>query len=261
MQRHKFIIVVLSILVLINFSCFLEAAVRVEPARIILTSKLGAQNTGVIEVVNNGEKEAMLQAFLYDWSLDDKDGLKTYQAGTLDTTLNNYIKFNPRSFIIEPGKKQLVRFTISTPEDLDKELRGIVFFEQEIQAPQDGSGALVKTQIGSVIYLVPEYVEYNFRINEVRFATIESPQRCLIIVENMGKAHLRFNINYKIIDSTNQLIEEDTLDTNVLLPDYERGLAFNFNNEMKPGDYKLLLTFNFINDKKSAEYEIPFQIK
>jgi len=83
----------------------------------------------------------------------------------------------------------------------------------------------------------------------------------LLIMENNGSAHLRFSINYKIIDSNSNLVEEDRLENNVLLPGFQRGLIFNFNQKLNSGDYKLILNYNFLNSDKKSDYEIPFTVK
>lgn len=262
-MKSKAIILILIVLLVISFNYEVFATIKVEPARIIINSKLNSRSTGVIEVINNGEEQMLLQAFLYDWTLNDREALITYEPGTLDNSLSNYIKFNPRSFILDPGKKQIVRFTITTPESLDRELRGIVFFEHETDYTDEATGAKVKTQLGTVLYLIPENVNYNFKLNEVRFSTAQDKDvhSSLLIMENRGAAHLRFSINYKIIDENSNLIEEARLDNNVLLPDFQRGLIFNYNQKLSPGNYKLILEFNFLNSNKKSDYEIPFTVK
>ena len=254
--------IIFLLLVLIISSSLVNASVRVEPARIILSSKLGARSTGVINVINNGEEEVLLQAYLYDWLVDNQEGISILEPETLDSSLSNYIKFNPRSFILGPGEQQKVRFTIASPQDLDRELRGIVFFEREISY-EEGTGARVLTQIGTVIYLIPENVEYGFKLKEARFSTKndDGNQSCMLIMENIGKAHLRFILDYKIIDSNSKLIEESSITNKVLLPGYERGLVFNFNNQLASGDYKLLLNYSFLNNDRGASYEIPFSVE
>lgn len=239
------------------------AAVKVEPARIIMNSRLDTRTTGVINVVNNGDSQVFLQAYLYDWTEDNAGSLITRNPGQLETSLDDYIKFNPRSFILEPGQKQVVRFTITTPEDLNKELRGIVFFEEEISYSEEGTGARVITQVGTVIYLIPENVNYHFKLKEVRFRaqTERENQSSLIIMENKGDAHIRCEINYKIIDSNSRLVEEGSIGEKIIIPTFERGAIINFENRLDPGKYKLLLSYKFLNNNEQKSYEIPFDVK
>lgn len=253
----------LVIFLLFVFSCDIMASIKLEPARIVIKSEPNQRNTGVIEVINNGEEPLLLQAYLYDWSLDARDDVITYKPGTMDNSLANYIKFNPRMFVIDRGEKQVVRYTITTPENLDKELRGIVFFENTTDMVDATTGAVVKTQIGTVLYLTPEKVQYNFKLKEVRFLTREENnlQRFLVIMENNGEAHLRFVITYKIINEKSELIEEGNLDQYVILPGNERGLVFSSKNELNHGNYKLILNYQFINSDQQRDYEIPFSIE
>ena len=261
-KNYKFYIISILFFTIL-FSTNIMASIKIEPARIIIKTQLGQKETGVIEVINKGEKQVLLQAYLYDWSLDDRDGLVTYKSGTMDNSLNNYIKFNPRSFILDKGEKQIVRYTVTTPVDLDQELRGVVFFENAIDMVEAETGAMVTTQIGSVIYLIPDKVHYNLNLKEVRFLIRENNnlQRFLVIMENQGRAHLRIFIEYKIVNEKSELVEEGNIDQYVLLPGFERGLVFSSKNELNPGEYKLLLKYYFLNTDNQKEYEIPFSIE
>ena len=261
--KRVFLIFNFLLLIFILLNTISYAAVKVEPARIIMNSKLDTRTTGVINVVNNGDSQVFLQAYLYDWTEDKTESLITRNPGELDSSLYNHIKFNPRSFILEPGQKQVVRFTITTPEDLEQELRGIVFFEEEISYSEEGTGARVITQVGTVIYLVPENVKYHFKLNEIRFkAQTESENMSsLIIMENKGNAHIRYELKYKVIDSNSRLVEEGSLEEKIIIPTFERGVIINFENRLNPGDYKLLLSYNFINNNEQKSYEIPFKVK
>ena len=162
-----------ELFILITFILFSEltfANVRVEPARIILNALNKKHSTGLVEVINTGEEEIELKALLNDWAVDEKDGLIFFEAGKTEYSLNTLIKFNPRNFKIQPGKKQIVRFTISNPgvKEIIKELRGVVFFEQETDFIDAATGSKVKSQIGTIIYYIPEGVKYNFKFEGLR---------------------------------------------------------------------------------------------
>src|SRR6056297_2478873 len=103
MFKNKLLIIILILLLSLTFfNQSINATTRVEPSRIIINSKLDTRNTGIINVINTGEKQILLQAYLYDWNLKNNEGLKTYKPGTLDTSLEGLIKFNPKSFILDP---------------------------------------------------------------------------------------------------------------------------------------------------------------
>ena len=256
---------VLFLIFITIFSGISWAAVRVEPARIILNALDKKHSTGLIEVINTGEEEIELKALLNDWALDENDGLIFYEAGETDYSLDGLIKFNPREFKIPPGKKQIVRFTISNPETAEtiRERRGVVFFEQETGLIDAATGSNVKSQVGSVIYYIPESVKYDFKFNGLRvYKTSDSiPQGITIRVKNDGEAHLRYYPSYKIINSENKVVMEKSFSELIILPGYERQFAFYLEDRLKKGDYTFILSFRLYNTSYEPEYQIPITIE
>lgn len=239
------------------------ATVRVEPARIIINSLARSRSTGTIEVVNKGEEAVELKAVLNDWSLNEKDALLFFEAGKSSYSLDGLIKFNPRVFTLQPGKKQIVRFTINTPEKPERERRGVVFFEHETDYTAGETGSKVVTQIGTVIYLVPEDIKYNFKFTGLRIYKTPppEPQPVVLSVENAGTGHFRYYLSYKIVDSQNRLVMEEKFnDEFIILPEYKRKITFMLAERLEPGDYKLMLEFKFYNTDQTADYQIPIKI-
>ncbi|MGM0602257.1 MAG: hypothetical protein ACQESS_02960 [Bacillota bacterium] len=261
----NFFVIVFLAFFLISFSFDTSATVRIEPARIILNALEKEHSTGMIEVINSGEEEVELTALLNDWALDERDAVVYYDPGETDYTLDGVIKFNPRQFVVPPGKKQIVRFTISRPENekIPKERRGVVFFEQETEYMDVATGSRVKTQVGTVIYYIPEGVKYSFKFTGLRvYNTSESlPQGIVLRLQNDGDAHMRYYPSYKIVDSENKIVEEKTFNELLILPGYERQFSFFLENKLAPGDYKVLLEFKFYNTNNKAEYQIPIKIE
>ncbi len=264
MLRNKFLVIILILLIsLTYFNVTSTATTRVEPSRIIINSSLDTRNTGIINVINTGDEQILLQAYLFDWDLESRGGLETYEPGTLDSSLEGLIKFNPRSFILEPGQSQVVRFTITTPEEINRELRGVVFFENQTDFVYEETGSRLVTQVGTIIYLIPDKVEYKFKMLEVRFANPEDehPDSCMIVMRNDGNAHIRFKIDYKIINEKRQLIEEGFVEENVILPNLIKRVIIPFKNKLDSGDYKLILKYKFINNEKESNFEVPFFVE
>ena len=252
----------LFILLLISINVY--AVVRVEPARIIINAVNKNSRTGMIEVINKGEEEIELTALLNDWSLDSEDSLIYYEEGQTKYTLNGLIKFNPKKFTLPPGGKQIVRFTISDPEEeLPIERRGVIFFEQETEMIDAATGSRIKNQIGSVIYYVPENLKYQFQFLGLRvYKNKESlPQGIELHVRNTGNAHLRYFISYKIVDSENKVVMEDEFEELVILPEFKRVFSFYLLERLDPGKYTFIANFNLYNISKDAEYQIPITIE
>ncbi len=239
------------------------AVTHVEPARLILHVEPGARRTGTIKVTNKGEEEIEVKAILYDWVLDSKEALVTSQAGSRPETLAELIKFNPRQFEVGPGKTQVVRFTIKAPEDLEQERRGIVFFEEETGLVEEATGAKVVTQIGTAIYFVPTTAQSKFRLLAAKVETgvgEEENNLGLLLVKNDGNAHIRYTINYKIINNKGAVIEDSKVEERVILPQATRVAAFPITDQLAAGEYKILLQIHFYGTDKIADYTLPFVV-
>jgi hypothetical protein len=240
------------------------ATIRVEPARIILNELTNKQSTGIIEVINNSEEEVELTAILNDWSLDENNELIVYDPGVTEYTLDRLIKFNPKIFTLSPGGKQIVRFTIAKPENnIDLERRGVIFFERDTGMIDEATGSIVKSQIGSVIYFIPQNTTYEFQFLGLRLYNTENniPQGIVVDIKNIGNAHLRYYPSYKIINNKNELVMENKFEELIILPGYERQFSFYLKDRLESGKYNFILEFEFFNVKEKAEYQIPITIE
>lgn len=258
-------LLIISVLILI-FSLAIEVAAitHVEPARFIISVNPGQRRTGTIKVTNKGEEEIAVKAILYDWDLKRDDSLITLEAGTKQETLDQLIKFNPRQFKIAGGKTQVVRFTIRAPENLKKERRGIVFFEEETGLTEESTGAKVVTQIGTAIYFVPSTAEFRFKLlgAKIKVAETEADDNlALLLMENAGQAHIRYTVNYKIINSKGALIADNEVTEKVILPQKTRVLSFAIKEKIPAGKYKMLLQLEFYGTDKAADYTLPFVVE
>jgi hypothetical protein len=257
-------ILFLVLIIIFIFTAYALATIRVEPSRIILNALEKERSTGVIEVINNGEEEVELTTLLKDWSLDEKDSVVVFEAGETDYSLDGLIKFNPRIFTLAPGQKQLVRFTVSSPNSGNpKERRGIVFVEHETDLIDNATGSRVKTQIGTTIYYVPVGVKYDFKFLGLRVfnSPEQMPQGISLRVKNDGEGHMRYFPSYKIVNSNNELVMEDKLSQLLILPKNERYFSFYLKDRLESGNYNFMLEFSFYNTDRVAEYQIPIKIE
>lgn len=257
-------IIIIVLIIIFVFTASALATIRVEPSRIILNALERERSTGVIEVVNNGEEEVELTTVLHDWGLDERDSVVVFEAGETNYSLDGLIKFNPRVFILAPGQKQIVRFTVSNPEsDIPRERRGIVFVEHETDLIDNATGSRVKTQIGTTIYYVPVGVKYDFKFLGLRvFNSPEPmPQGISLRLRNDGEGHMRYFPSYKIVDVENKLVMEKEFTQLLILPHNQRQFSFYLEDRLEPGDYKILLGFRFHNTEQVAEYQIPIKIE
>jgi len=246
----------------IAFSIPLSASSIVDPARFLFTVKPGGSVTGMIKVTNPGNVKSEVNAVVYDWTLNNRDKMITSLLGTRPDSLKNMIKFNPRHFKLAAGESQIVRFTLSPPAGIKPaECRGIVFFEEKAEKESKLTGANVVTQVGSTIYLGIEGMKMAFGLTK---ATIKCTSKGVCQgkaeIVNQGSGHIRYRIEYRIIDAKRKLIAEDSFPEKVILPGFKKTVTFPIAQKLKPDKYNLLLTINFLGTNRSATKTIPFKV-
>lgn len=251
----------ISIFILTFAARLLSASTIVDPSRFIFTLKPGNRTTGTIKVSNPGNKEAIVNAIVYDWALNDEDKMVTSELGTRKDSLKGLIKFNPQNFKLAPGESQIVRFTLTAPTDHPPiEHRGIVFFEEKIPKDPNNLGANILTQVGSTIYLGIEGMKMAFNFNNVSVARQGKTYRGEMTVCNSGAGHVRYRIGYKIVNEKSTLVNETELPEMVILPECTRKITFPLPEQLEPGKYNLLLTIYFLGNNKTANRTIPFTV-
>ena len=265
MGKH-FKILLFIILIITVFQVTIDnvqASVKVEPSKFILSLEPGERKTGSIIVTNKTDQEKNIKALLYDWTLDKKENLVIEEKGTLKDSLEGLIKFNPRQFTLPPGLTQIVRFTVKRPEKIDYELRGVVFFEDEKAFSGESMGANVVTQVGATIYARPEKIDLsNFKFLGFRLYLPEkgSP-RGLIIVENNCPVHLRYTIKYTLINSKGKQLLEEKVEEKYILPEFRKGEIIPFKTELKSGKYNLFLETSFEGIENKIKTTVPINIE
>ncbi len=260
-KSSAFFVIIILIILITTISA--GATVRVEPSRYILTYYPGARITESVNVTNQTDRTLNLIASFYDWNLDEKYELETYQRGTLDSSFDGYLRFNPRRFTLSPGESQIVRFTITIPEEENnRERRGIIFIEHEDLLDVAEIGAAIVTRIGTTVYAVPAEQEFIFTLKETQIIKNDLGDIFgAYLTSNDGEIHVRYRVKYSIISAEGRKIEEGEIEERVLLPDTERGVIFRIQSELEPGDYQLISKFSFPGSSEELNEAINFTVR
>lgn len=249
---------------LFGFVITTEASIKVDPSRVIFHMEQGQRKTETIQVYNNSNRELDLIAVLYDWELDEADNLVNYESGTLEHSLDGLIRFNPRQFTLGPGESQLVRFTITYPEEENPfERRGIIFFEHEDPLDEeDVMGAQLRTMIGTTVYALPEIYEISlYYLEGLVHESEDGTFWGAILLGNNSPVHTRLEVDYNIINQRGAVIEEGRSEEKVILPQDVRGIYFPLEEDFEPGNYQLLFDINLVGIDFTISESISFEIE
>lgn len=250
----------LSILLMVFFLGTLSlAAILVEPSRFILKIEPGKRESGFITVINTGSLPADLKAVLYDWDLSETGELIELQAKTRTDSLDGLIKFNPRQFTIQPGKAQIVRFTIDAPQD-GLEHKGVVFFEESFVPPSGTIGATVTTKVGPIFYVAPTNIELALQFNDIRVVQENNQTFFKVFALNNGKGHIRLTISYKLQTKEGKTLKEDALPEQVILPGKNLDQLFSIAENLHNGDYRLIVVLSYFGYTRFNEGVLEFSI-
>lgn len=233
---------------------------RVDPVKFILTAKAGTRTGGAIQVTNPTGFPVRPSAVLYDFDINEQGRFVSKGAGSTSSTLSQWIKFNPRQFTLDPQGQQLVRFSVAVPRGTAPgERRGVIFFEQQTEAPQS-TGAVINAQVGVVVYVAVEPVRRTFEVSGVT-ALRDTFGSVLVsaTVAATGNAHCRPKGLFKLYDSSGRQIDGNDFPEGVLLPGNKLKMQSHGKiPSLKPGKYRLYV--ELVGENKSRVFRRDYDI-
>ncbi|MCU0289602.1 MAG: DUF916 domain-containing protein, partial [Acidobacteria bacterium] len=217
----------------------------------------GQSYTDAIRVLNVGNAEVMVKAYISDFDFQVNGDILFPDAGTGRYPLADYIRLNPTSLQLEPGEERIVRFTITMPEDLTGEYHGIIFFQTQpkgVKSPAPGKQVLVSSRIGAGIYTaVKNTVIQSSEIPDIFFkqpnAAQDSNSQYVILFHNNGNMHLRPTGQLKIIDAAGKEVASTPVNENKtsVLRDSYRVFSGDFKKKFtfRDGSHKIVAQLDY----------------
>jgi len=229
-----------------------EAAINVDPMKIVLDAPPGAMDEGTIVVTNLGEEATNVSIRPSDFFFDERGNLITLEPGTLgERSLSSYLSFSPTSLSLGPGESGQVSYRVQLPIEatgshwacllIAEEEPGIVEEEQE--------GIVLRTkfrlQFAVTIYQNPPNrpPEPWVRVKEVSLTLQESENGerfCVLVVtvDNLTDIVLTPRGKVEIRDSSGRTMAEKDTEEFTLLPHGLLTLPFLFDaDEWQAGEY------------------------
>jgi P pilus assembly chaperone PapD len=167
--------------------------IAVSPAMFEL--KIGPQPVNEsIRIKNLKKYPITLKVEVYNWALDEKNEVKILPPNI--QSIDQWMVINPLSFTVEPGKEQVIRFSVRprvTPTP--GEHRAVIYFlEQPSSATPGGVEVLFKLGVG--IYGYTDPVTHATVLHNL---TIDRAARKLHVdLQNNGNVHTRLKGDYAI---------------------------------------------------------------
>ena len=214
-----------------------EAALTVEPVRIVLRAKPAQSLAGVFTVENAGQTPVHVLVEPEDWS-----GGVSGPRQQVD-----WLTVKPAALTLGPGRRSKVKYRIRVPRDASGELRVQVFFTTE----ESGANQVkARSRLGTIIYVaIRGTEEVRAEIADMTWTYtastpgIAKPDRFEVVtaIANHGNVHVVPEGWILLEDGDGQTLHRLTLESGWgLLPaEQETYRAVGSGVYLKPGHYQL----------------------
>lgn len=205
---------------------------------------------------NTTNKDVAVKIYWEDFSYQAPyDGSKKFSpAGTLKSSLANWVKFSPRNTVIPPYGKSEIAYTINVPANASGGYYGVLFVEPQTNMLAGGDkGVRIITRVGSLFFV--ETGDRNKKA-DLQQATFQNAQFKAEMV-NTGNVVLLPELSYYILDREGLAVDRGQLKKNYVPPGAVVPVELALGRDLKAGDYTLVLTFD-LQDGDVLVKEIEF---
>jgi len=136
-----------------------EAQLFIEDGKVVLSASGGEHINKSVTVVNTSKEQAQVRVYWEDFQYQPPyDGTKKfYPAGVGPASASKFINYSPQEISIPPFGKEKIDYTINVPDQFDKGLYGVLFFEQTgTGVKKDVTGVNIVTRAGALFFIEPK---------------------------------------------------------------------------------------------------------
>jgi hypothetical protein len=259
---------VLLISTALFLSCLTMPAVAgisfsVSPIRMELAGNPGGSHADAIEVHNEGDEPVRIRIVMNDWYLSETGTPIFQKAGTQDHSCAAWLKINPVDFLLQPGEKKVVRYSVSIPPDTvpGGYWGAFVFQTLPIVKPgQKADAVSLKGNIASIIYVTAGNPPVKGDIIDMNFETKENGATISTRLQNTGTVPFRIKGELKITDAEGNTVASYDFTDAPVLAGFTRTFSQRIEEPLSPGDYTALATIDLGTGDLLAG-ELPFSVK
>ncbi|HEY5649194.1 MAG TPA: hypothetical protein VIU33_06820 [Nitrospiria bacterium] len=230
----------------------------------------GKSHTDAFIINNAGSSPTMVTISVSDWGMDDAGNVLFEKKGSRDDSASDWIKINPRNFILQPEDQKQVRYTVTIPEETaDAGYRTAVRIRA---APADPSGdpSLPGSKQGRIevhgefiyyVYLVVGHPHPKGALKSFKADKTDSGVKTELVVKNTGNVHFRTKGFIQIRNEKDRLVAEKDVPSFPVLPEMTRTLSMEWAEEaLSSGTYFLQLRLD-IGRKELLGEEVTLEIR
>ena len=265
-MNRKNISIFFGLLILCFSARWLSAAILVSPVRFEIEIVPGKSDTEAVRVRNLGNSEQTVNIAASDFQLDEEGALSFPEEGTLEDSILPWLRVNPSFLTLRPNEEKWIRFTVSLPEDSEKELQGMIFFQTVPQGTEKAKGkqVFISTRLGVVVYVSPKrkakksaeisdfLLKENLKDGSLEYA---------LFLANQGNVHFRPKGTVTLRDGRGEKIASNELNpkAEAVLRGAHRIFEGKIGLGLKPDSYRVIAEVDYGGRTNlEGEKAVPF---
>lgn len=258
-------------LILLSLSSPVFSSITVSRSNIYFEIRPGENYTGSFQVRNIGEEPENIEVYLMDWNKNVYGEVHFVKARTMPQSLAEWVEFFPSNFVLEKGKRQEIKFTVTIPR-AERGPHWTAFFVRGEPKPvgefefESGGKSSLAVGVGYAIGLCQvdsERAVAKAKITNMRIIPAnpeDSPMKVKVELENTGTTFLRPWGRVEFRDEKGATVDKVDIKRFRILPEAKRILEIPYEGKLKPGRYLALAIIDFGGDYLVAGQR-KFEIK
>lgn len=256
---------VLIVGAMVAFTATAQTAAVLDPANALHTVAAGSTISERVNVQNPGQFPLELQIYLADWKHSQTGSFEFLDAGTLDSSLLDWISFPSEPLSIAANGHSTIDYTVTVPSDaLPGTYWGVLFVESRPgDVPPGVAATTFSVRVGHIIYVnVPELTSSG----AITGIFGESPQseadpfRVIGLYSNSGNSMQIIQGALTVRDSNGSTVIEVEIPRRVVLPQSTRAIVVNLVGPLPAGNYTAVLVLDYGDESREVAGALDIQL-
>lgn len=240
-----------------------EISFSVSPIRIEMTGEPGGSYNDVIEVSNEGKEKVRIKVAMQDWYLSEEGTPIFQKAGAIPRSCIKWLKINPVDFLLQPGEKKSVRYSVAIPPEIVAGgYWGAFVFETvpQVEPGQKTRAVAIKGNIASIVYITAGKPKGSGELIDMSFVENKDGGKVALRLKNNGTVHFRIKGDVKINDAAGKTVQTIPLPDVPVLPGYTRTQPVSLKERLPAGTYTAVATVD-VGAAAIMAGEVSFTVK